>query len=344
MPKRANHIWDDVVTFENLLRAWRKARRGKGNSPAVLAFARDLEENLFTLQESLAGLTWSPGPFRAFVRHDPNGKMRNIQAPAFSDRVVHHALMNQVEAVFERRFIADSYACRKSLGTHAASRRTTQFLIAARKAWGTPYILKGDVSKYFSSIDHEMLLARLRRMFADRNVLWLFERIIRGYGENGRGLPIGALTSQWLANVYLDPMDHLIKDDMGVKFYVRYMDDFVLIGPSKAWCWACLENIQKFLALAGLDLNPKTGVWPASHGVDFVGYRHFVTHTLPRKRTVKRARHLFKSLVRRYALGRIDVEYVRPRVVSFTGYMKHCNGVATLRHILDNFALKRPAG
>ena len=164
-----------------------------------------------------------------------------------------------------------------------------------------------------------------------------------GNPRYGFDIPIGALTSQWLANLYLDSLDHYIKDDLGIQYYLRYMDDFVVIGPSKLWCRTVLEQVEKYLTCAlHLRLNPKTGIWPVTHGLDFVGYRHWSDHVLPRKRTVKRARAQFKDMKQLYAKGRIDLEYVRPRVASFTGYMQHCDGYRSLEYMLDDFVLIKP--
>lgn len=338
MAKRAKHLWPRILAFENLLEAWRKVQLGKRYRPAIVRLRAGIEDTLFDIQERLAAHTWRPAPCRRF--HIMEVKPRIIDAPAVQDCIVHHAVMNLLEPWFGRRFIADSFACQKGKGTHAASFRTREFMRRASQEWGNPYILKADISNYFASIHHERLLAMLPRITSDRDVLWLFEQIVLHNGATECGLPLGCLTSQWLANLYLDSLDHFVKDDMGLRYYVRYMDDFVLIGPSKDWCRTALENIRAFVE-GGLllRLNPKTGVWPISRGIDFVGYRHWTDHTLPRKRTVKRAKKAFKGFPGRYRAGDIDLEYVRARVVSFTGYMAHCDGYRTLEHILDRLVL-----
>lgn len=198
--------------------------------------------------------------------------------------MVHHALMRHVVPVFVRRFRPESFACRKGMGIHPASRLTTRMLREASARWKHPYVLQDDVSSYFASINHDILMTRLRRVLSDKDALWLFETIIQeAPGYDGVGLPLGSLTSQWLANLYLDPLDHFLKDDIGVRHYVRYMDDWVLIGPGKEWCRVLLAQIADFLDLQQLSVNPKTAIFPASHGIDFVGYRHWTDHTLPRK-------------------------------------------------------------
>lgn len=341
MPKPVKHIWPQVIDICNLLSAWHKASAEKRETGEVLKFYRNLERNLFTIRRALERKTWQPSFCREFVIFEP--KRRLIQAPEFADRVVHHALMNVVEPIFERRFIPDTYACRKGLGVHMASRRAQQFMREASHRWGQPYIIKADVSKFFPSVDQRILLKRVERVIGDPNVLWLFDTIIRSGGPAyGKGVPIGALTSQWMANLYLDPLDHFIKDELGVRCYVRYMDDFFIAGPSRLWCRTVLEQAEKFLrCVLLLKLNPKTSIFPVSHGLDFVGYRTWTDHVLPRKRTIRRNKKKFKRMQQRYAEGEIDLDYIRPRVASFVGYMQHCDGFVTLERILEKFTLTR---
>jgi hypothetical protein len=337
MPKRAKNLWPQIATFATLVKAFTKVREGKRFDADTLRFYSNLEENLFALEALLQKRTWTPRPFREFVVTVP--KLRRIQAPVFGDRVIHQAVMLYAAPVFERRFIHDTYANRVGYGTHAASYRLRAFLRAASSRWGRPYIIKADISKYFPSIPHGPLMERIARLFADKDVLWFFDTLIHGSGFSERGLPIGSLTSQWLANLYLDALDHYLKDDLGVPYYLRYMDDMVLVGPDKAWCRGVLEKIHAFAGGIGLVLNPKTGIMPVNKGVDFVGYRHWTDHVLPRKRTVKRAKRQFTTLRKLYDRKKIDLEYIRPRMASFLGYMRHCNGNRTLLGILDRFVL-----
>ena len=337
MPKTAKNIWPQVASFATLAEAFNKVRTGKRFDPDTMRFYANLEGNLFALEEQLLQKTWRPAPFREFHIVDP--KPRLIQAPEFADRVVHQAVMLKAGPAMERRFISDSYASRLGKGTHKASHQLRAFMRSASGKWAHPYLIKADIKSYFGTIPHDALMERVKRVFGDPDLLWFFDTLIHGSGYIDRGLPIGSLTSQWLANLYLDTLDHYIKDELGVAYYVRYMDDFVLIGPDKAWCWEKLGQITAFVEGLGLRLNPKTGLRPISQGTDFVGYRHWTSHTLPRKSTVKRAKKQFKSLQRRYNKGNIPLDYVTARVVSFTGYMKHCDGRTTLQSILDKFVL-----
>lgn len=337
MPKTHNNLYPKVYDFGNIYDAFLRARKGKRYRNDVLMFSSRLEENLIDIQNNLIWKTYSPLPFREFYVHDP--KKRLIQAPAFRDRVVHHALCNVIEPLFERKFIYDSYACRRGKGTHTAVARLQRFMRKLRRNYDNFYVLKADISQYFPSINHSILMNIIQRTIRCKDTLWLIETIIF---QTDQGLPIGALTSQLFANVYLNELDHFIKDQLGVKYYLRYMDDFVIAHPDKKYLKQLLCDIQDFLITRlALKLNPKTRICPYAQGVDFAGYRTWPTHILPRKRNVKRAKRMFKKLMKDYALGIIDLDYIKPRLMSFLGYMKHCDGYITLHHILSEFVLKR---
>lgn len=341
MPKTYANLWGRVTNWENLLRSYRAARKGKRYSPETLRFEDRLEENLTNIENHLLWKTWAPAAWRQFWVYDP--KSRLIQAPPFKDRVVHHALVDIVEPLFERKMISDSYACRGGKGTHKAAFGLQRQLRAAQRNWGRVYVLQADISKYFPSIDHDVLLATLARTIRDRDVLWLCRQIIKKCGYDGRGIPVGALSSQLFANVYLTMLDHKIKDDWAVPYYVRYMDDFVILGRSKAELWDFLARIKGYLATElRLSLNPKTKVYPASsRPINFSGYRIHATHLLPRKRNVKRARRSFKDLAGRYRSGEIGLDFVEPRVMSFLGYMRHCSALRTTESVLGELVLSR---
>jgi len=276
------HLQEPICAIENLHGAYADARKGKRYTPEALRFARDAEAQLRHLRESLLNETWQPGEPRRFSVYEP--KWRQIVAPPFADRVVHHAIVRVIEPFFERRCIHDSYACRKAKGTHAAVQRTQSFLRIAKRNWGDGcYVVKADVSKYFASIKHQVAIDALARTVDDPWLFRLFERILAGYGyEEGAGIPVGALTSQLIANVVLDQLDHRIKDEWGEPYYVRYMDDLILIVRDKADARWRLHDIRLALADLRLELNPKSGYFPYQRGIDFCGYRIWPTHILPR--------------------------------------------------------------
>ena len=243
--QRLGRIWPELVSFENLLSAYYKARKGKQSVSAVARFTLKLESELLSLQQELNENSYRPGRYRLFTIYER--KKRQIAAAPFRDRVVHHAIMNIIEPSLDRRFIFDSYACRQHKGVHAAVNRYQQW---SKKY---PYVLKMDIEQYFPSIDHDILKAKLRRCLKDRYVLALLDRIIdTAPAETGRagfsyfpgddllthterttGLPIGNLTSQFFANLYLDAVDQFIKKQLSVRAYLRYVDDLVVLGRDK---------------------------------------------------------------------------------------------------------------
>ncbi len=247
MPKIANNLWNQLVSWDNLIAAAKGASSNRRFKPEVLCYNERLEENLIYLQQRLIAGQWRPGPYKAFEVFEP--KRRLVHAPIFADRVFHHALVQVIGPYFERRFLDHSYACRKERGTHAASSYLSHMLRSAHDRFSSVYVLKADISKYFYSIDHDILLKVISRIIADEKILELIRRLIKECGciEGPRGLPLGALTSQLFANAYLDQLDHFIKEDLRVRYYVRYMDDFVLLHNEKPVLWRYLAEIRDFL-------------------------------------------------------------------------------------------------
>lgn len=342
MPKTAKNLWDSLVTWDNLLLAAQGASRGKGYRVEVLRFNARLEENLLDLQDRLVRGEWYPGHYRKFEVYEP--KLRVVHAPPFVDRVLHHALVQVIGPYFERRFINHSFACRKDRGTHAASNFLGKLLHSAQDTFETVYVLKADISKYFYSIDHEILLKIVSRIIGDERVLEIIRRLVLHCGciEGTKGLPLGALTSQLFANAYLDQLDHFVKEKLMVRHYVRYMDDFVLLHEDKSELWRLLGCIEEFLdSELRLTLNHKTRVFPASHGVDFAGYRHWANYKLPRKRNVQKAKRRFKQITAKYAKGKSSLAEARSVVASFVGYMRHCKGWRSCGSALDRLVLRR---
>ena len=267
--------YSDVFSFSCLLAAFRKARRakrGKGGEPELYL---DLEGNLLRLSQQLRERTYQPDPYRYFPLRTP--KNRVVSEASFRDRIVHHSLVGALESVFEARFIETSYACRKEKGVHLALKD------AHRAARRFPYFLKLDFEKYFDSIRHDVLLDLLREQVADPGILWLCESLMKeaqvpGVGAaERRGLPIGNLTSQFWANVYLDPLDHVAQGLPGVKAYLRYMDDLLLLAEDKPALWSALDAISDF-AEQKLRIHLKrnaTVVAPVTEGIPWLGFRVF---------------------------------------------------------------------
>lgn len=343
MTRTVSGLWSQVINFENIHAAYLQARKGKRFRAEVLRYSLNAEEHLANLQNHLIWKSWQPGPPREFVVLEP--KLRAIQAPPFQDRVLHHALVRVIEPIFETRFIADSFACRTGKGTQAAVARVQHFLRLARRRWGDGvYVIKADISKYFASIRHDVLMTEIERAISDADVLWLMRRICSAYGhDDGVGLPVGALTSQLGANVLLNRLDHFAKDDLGLPYYVRYMDDFIVIVQDREEAARMQDLLGGAVNALGLTLNPKTAYHPWQRGVDFAGYRIWPTHILPRKRNIKRATADFRKLAKAYAAGRVGPARVRQRVDAFRAYTKHCNAEKTTKHVLQDLERRAAA-
>ena len=281
-------MFEQVYDYRNLYDAYIRARKQKRYRGEVLQFSYALEENLITLQNELIWKTYKVGAYRPFLVYEP--KRRQIVALPFRDRVVQHALNNVIEPLFDKRMIYDSYACRRGKGTHKAAKRLAYFLGKPRNR----YFIKADIKSYFASINHTILRAIIGRYINDEGVLWLIDEIIRSYP--GTGLPIGNLLSQLFANVYLHELDHYIKDSLGVKFYIRYMDDFIVLNESKLYLKELLSDIQQFLSSnLALSLNPKTRIGKTAEGIEFVGYRIWNRNKLIKKQSLFRMRKKAKA-------------------------------------------------
>ncbi len=298
--KRVGNLFDAIVARDNLRLAFAKARRGKGRQEEVRRFAADLEGQLTAMAGQLRDGTFPLGRFRQFVIFDP--KERLITAPCFAERVAHHAIMNVCEPVLDAWLIDDTYACRPGRGRLAALHRAQAF---ARRY---QFFLKLDVRKYFDSVPHANLLARLARRFKDAALRALLGRVIHSFrGAVGRGLPIGSLTSQHFANFYLGWFDRFVKERLRVRGYVRYMDDMALWGDDGAALRATLAAAGRFLRdELGLELKADPYLNRSGHGMDFLGCRVFRRHTILNRRSRRRLRHRLTRLEQDFVAGRID--------------------------------------
>ncbi len=337
--KRHGQLWERLLSYPNLLSAAHKALRGKRGQPNAANFDFDRERELVRLQDELRAHAYRPGACRTFRIVRP--KPRLISAAPFRDRVVHHALVNVLAAVFEPTFVTDSYACRTGKGTHAAVDRFAGFARRHR------FVLLCDVSKYFPSIDHELLKGQLARKIKDADVLELTSRIIDhsneqepvqewfpgddlfAPGSRRRGLPLGNQTSQFLANVYLSPFDHWAKETLRANCYVRYCDDFALLHDDTGWLAEARSRCRQELARWRLRLHPrKAAIARTQDGTRWLGYRVFPDYRLlPRANVVGMQRRL-RRLQAAYAGGRCSADDVRR---SLAGWMGHAARADTWR-------------
>ena len=281
------NLYSELCSFNNLEAAFRKARKNKRHKKTVQNFEFNLEENLLQLKYELEILTYEPSPLKQFVIRDP--KTRLISASRFRDRVIHHALCNIIQPVFEKTFIHDSYANQLNKGTSKALER---FDVFKRKAsqngrlvnkqkdnnMVVGYVLKADIKHYFNMVDHEILMEIIRRKIKDRKVLLLIQKILDNHITKypNKGMPIGNLTSQFFANLYLNELDYFVKHKLKIKCYIRYVDDFVLLGKSKERLEYCKNKISRFLKTIKLELHSeKSQIYPLHKGTKFLGFRIF---------------------------------------------------------------------
>ena len=352
--KTARNIYNKIYEFENIYLAYRKAKRGKSLKKEVAAFDYDLEQNLITIQEELRNETYEPGKYRNFHIYRP--KHRYISAEPFRDRVVHHALINIIEPIFEPMFDYDSYACRKNKGTHKAVGRAQMFLRKYK------YYLKMDVLRFFPSVDHEILMSILKRKIRDRKIIRLVKRILSsGEGilnneyihvfypgddlfsvSRPRGLPIGNLTSQFFANVYLDKLDKFIRAQIKPGGYVRYSDDFILFDDSFLRLKDSILLIGDFLMRLRLSLHPDKLVLAPSHsGICFLGFHIYRGYKKLLNENVVRMRRRLKDFAELYGAGNVSLEKIRASLMSWIGYAKFGNTYGLRKAIFKDFVLKR---
>jgi RNA-directed DNA polymerase len=345
------HLFDALASFENLNRAARDAQRGKRFKPAVARFHHNLARKLLELRDELMEGRYRPGPYRTFTIYEP--ARRFISAAPYRDRVVHHALCNVMEPLFERSFIFDSYANRVGKGTHRALDRCTEYARRFR------YVLQADIRLFFPSIDHEILLVRLARRIHDPRVMELARTIVAHSNaqppadfyfpgddlftpfERRKGLPIGNLTSQFWANVYLDPFDHHFRDELAVPGYIRYVDDFLVFSNSKESLAAWLEVGRLQLDRVRLALNErKTSIYPVSEGIPFLGFRVFPHCRRLLSKSVKRARRRLQRLADASRSGQIDMKTVSRSVAAWIAHAAHGDTMGLRRRLLGSVAFR----
>jgi len=350
--KRHGNLWTEIIDFENLLTAARQAQRGKRFRENVLEFNYNLERELPKLKTELENKTYQPEAYHTFEIVEP--KRRMISAAPYRDRVVHHALCNIIMPIFERTFIADSYANRVGFGTHQALRRFTKFARSSR------YILQCDIRKYFPSIDHEILKSLLARKLKCQDTLWLINNIIDHSNEQEpmlvhfpgddlltpmerrRGLPIGNLTSQFFANVYLNGFDHFVKETLHATKYIRYVDDFALFADDWHFLDAAREEIENYLVELRLNLHPvKSQLFPTHHGANFLGFRILPNCIRVRTENLRRGRRRLRQMQKDYAQGKIDADEISQSIQSWFAHLEHGNTWQLRQQIFANLVFTR---
>ena len=321
-------MFEEIISVENLLAAWREFLNGKCNKPDVQEFSLRLMDYIFALHRDLVNHVYRHGGYVTFKVADP--KPRNIHKACVRDRLLHHAIYRVLYPHFDRKFIADSFSCRGNKGTHKALNRFRVFIRKTTKnntkqCW----ILKCDIKKFFANIDHKILL-RILKKNVNENTLWLCERVIESFHTiPDKGLPLGNLTSQLFANVYLNELDQFIKHGSKERYYIRYADDFIVFSDNKGRLIEIIHLIRDFLENA-LKLSfhkDKLFIQTVGSGVDFLGWVHFPDHRVLRTVTKRR---MFKKIKANPTPEVLD---------SYLGLLKHGNGKKLQKKLCDFYTI-----
>lgn len=334
----ANELWEKLCSYENLKLAFKKARKHKTTKPYVIEFEKNLKENLLLLRTELLLHSYRPQPLQTFILQDP--KTRKISKSEFRDRVVHHTLCNVIEPIFEKGFIYDSYANRKGKGTLKALERFEQFKRkAARNNRRIAFALKADVRQYFENVSHKLLLEIIKAKISDGNVLWLIMVILANYGKDGRGMPLGNLTSQFFANVYLNKLDWFVKQRLKAEYYIRYVDDFVILHASQKTLELYKQEISKFLTKKlKLELHPdKSRIIAVNRGVGFLGFRMFNHHKLLKKSSMTKITRKLAMLKAEFDSDKISYDKVFSSLEGWLAYAKQGNTYGLRKRIIKKF-------
>lgn len=328
------HNYQELISVENLFQAWIEFRKGKRGRKDVRVFERTLEDNLFELHQVLKDKTYQHGKYQSFFVHDP--KQRHIHKASVPDRIVHHLLYKYLYELFDRTFIFDSYSCRLEKGTHRAVDRLEKFVRIVSKNYTKPcWALKLDIKKFFANVDHAILIQLLRNKVKEQAILRLLKQVIGSFHSDhgfGKGIPLGNLTSQVFANIYLNELDQFVKHKLKVKYYLRYADDFLILLGQKCYDTLVYHNklvnlIKGFLkGKLKLELHPKKIILrELNWGIDFLGYIVLPHYILPRTKTKRR---IFKKL-RQNA----STENFNQSLQSYLGYFSHANSFKVIQQI-----------
>lgn len=349
-------VYSQIYDYESLYNSYLEARKNKRYRDDVLQFTDGLEENLIELQNEFIWETYKVGRYRPFFVYEP--KKRLVMALQFKDRVAQWNVYRYLNPYYDRLFIDDSYACRKGKGSHAAADRLQYWLRQVSRKPGEWYYLKLDISKYFYRVDHAVLLEILGRRIKDERLMRLLATIINSEDQAfglpagvapddcpeeewlyDVGMPIGNLTSQLFANIYLNELDQHCKHDLHLHYYIRYMDDVIILHNDKRVLHQIKDDIETLLLeRLHLNLNSKTAIRPVSLGVDFVGYHIWATHRKLKKSTARRIIRNVKRMSVDLGAGVIDREYFMRRAASYKGILQHCDSYGLRRRLNEIYA------
>lgn len=333
--------FDKKLTYISLYNAYYRICKNKRNKDYILKYEIDLETNLINIMNELKNETYRQGKYKEFTIYEP--KQRIIKALPFRDRIVHQWYIEEfIKPYIIPRYITDSYACIDGRGTHKAVKKLQIYMKKIQKDIGDYYILKCDIKKYFYSINKDILYKIMCRYISDKKLLRLTKKFIYDGETDIKGIPIGNFTSQYFANIYLNELDYYIKHKLKIKYYVRYMDDFILLLKDKHTCKEIYDKISIFLKEElELELNSKSKYFPSRKGVNFCGYKIFNNYILLRKNSKVKIKRKIKKWNKQYAKGILDKHKVLQSINSWKGHVKHCNSYNLQKRIFStmNFDL-----
>ena len=331
--RRVGNLYEKICTLNNLQDAFLKAVKVKSTRREVVAFRQNFNENINTLRRGLLFESSTIGEYRFFMVYDP--KERLICAASFPERVLHHAIMNICEPYLDGYAIFDSYACRQGKGSHKALARAQKF--SRNNRW----YLKLDIRKYFDSIDHQIVLSLLERRLKDKKLLTLFRKLLETYHtEPSKGLPIGNLISQHLANFYLGLFDHWLKETRRIKGYLRYMDDFLLFAEQRSGLQTELVAITDFLkSKLQLELKPAIQLNHCRHGIPFLGFRVFPDRLILTPQSRRRFVAKFRFYEKQWRFGCWSVENLQRHTTSLVESTKIADAIGFRNNIVNSFGI-----
>ncbi|MBC8522183.1 MAG: reverse transcriptase [Methanomicrobia archaeon] len=330
--KRYGNLFSKIVDLDNITLAHKNAKKGKNHYAEVQEVEKDPERCIQKIQDMLINKTFTTAKYKTKLIHEPKERII-YKLPYFPDRIVHHAVMNVIQPIWDNVFIYDLYSAIPCKGLHAGVLRLRQFL---KDKENTKYCLKFDVKNYYPSVNHDILFELVKRKIKCKDTLWLLEDVIRSPDGN-TNLPIGNYLSQYFGNIYLNWFDHWLKEKKEMKYYVRYCDDGCLLHKSKEALNNLLEEIKIYLnEKLYLELNPKTQIFPIdARGIDFLGYRSFRNYTLLRKSSATRFKHKIRFIEQNHE--KLKPQHIISSLMSYCGWIQFCNGHHLLKkYILEN--------
>ncbi|MDP3974112.1 MAG: reverse transcriptase domain-containing protein [Candidatus Daviesbacteria bacterium] len=318
-------LYSQLISIEHLLQAWEEFKVGKRNKSDVQNFERNLENSLFSLHRDLKERVYQHASYTAFNIYDP--KFRHIHKARVRDRIVHHAVVSLIEPLFDKTFIYDSYSCRDNKGSHKAVTRLAIFIRKISKNYtGNCFVLKLDVKKFFANVNQTILFDCIKKRVEDPDLLCLIKNILGSFSNN-TGIPIGNLTSQIFANIYLNELDQFVKHVLKEKYYIRYCDDFTIVSPTKRHLENLIPQIETFLnEKLRLSLHEgKIVIRKYTQGVDFLGYIIMPHVILPRTKTRRRVFKKLREKINNLQTGIVSEGSFNQSLQSYLGYLGHAN-------------------